>query len=229
MVSLRGLRDPRDLPVHIAMLADPAFTVRAQAAQALLEGHTASPVLSAPLTNALKEAKDPEVRTMLARALGERPDTSIPALAELETQQTDPNARAQVIAALAKLGSLPHIEAFQRALLAARGDARAHQLGLADYIHASWLLPALATLLDDEEPLIELDPCHAEPRPDGPRMLRTCDWAARLISDITNEVPDFAEPTGWAQLTPQQRGTMREIAVRHSPHPIPSPPAGDTP
>lgn len=230
VACLRALADPRDLPVHVALLSDPALTVRLQAAQALLEGHAAVPVLGNMLTNALKEAKDPEVRTLLARALGERADTSVPALAELETQQTDPTARAQVIAALAKLGSPPHIDAFRRALASARGDARSHWLSLAEYVHASWLLPELAKLLDDEEKLVDLANCHVEEPPEERvSWLRTCDYAARLIAEITNDVPDFAEQTRWVGLTPEQRGTMREIAVRHSPHSGTPAPGGAAP
>lgn len=219
VACLRTIADPRDVPVYFSLLADPALTVRIQAAQALLENHASIPFLGDALIDALKAASDPEVRIPLTTALGDRTDADVAALADLETQQADPDVRAQFIAALAKQGSQPHVNAFRRALSVSRGEARIHWLGLAEYVCAPFMLPDLAAMLDDEENLISLGHCHSSDESnEGPRYLRTCDYAARLIGQITHEIPAFAEQNGWVGLTPEQRGVMREIALRHSPH-----------
>ena len=110
-------------------------------------------------------------------------------------------------------------QAFIRRLLDARGFNRLQALIEARKVGGAWLLPTLASLLDDEEKIfqgphvMELVNGIGECRMMG--CQRTCDVALDVIVELTKRKFAFLDETGlpMRNYTPEERDELRRAVA----------------
>lgn len=152
---------------------------------------------------------DADDRMQLALIIGDISGARIADLKKLRDEESHPAAREGCLVALAKLGDVPSEHQFLDALDEARGQTLKRYLDHAEYIAQPWLLPGLARLLNNPEPLVFIGSFHVSGP--GPDYLRVCDLAVDLIAKISNARFSFA--TGGAvNYTGSQLEEVREFS-----------------
>ncbi len=160
-----------------AALDDTDAMVRAVALRALQRRHAG--LNAGALLDERARLADPLVRHHLALLLvGLATSAQLPALQQYWQMEDDAHAREGLLVAMASLGDFDARQCLLALLDMARGRERARLLGHAQLLHASWLLPALADMLDDETPGLRIG---VDGLP-GPEYLRCCDLALNLIA-----------------------------------------------
>lgn len=186
--------------LFVAALSDDSPQVRSVALNALYE--RPDPNAYRSLVGELDRNDDSYVRQQVALLLGRFQGTAnISDLkARLEREQHE-QAREGIIAALAKMGDELSIEVFREGLQHSSGRDRSRYLEYVEYINASWILPDLVFLLDDETPVMRIG---VDAMPELPHYLRVCDIAINLASDISGQ--SFSFPiSGSINYTQDQR------------------------
>ncbi|MFO0556068.1 MAG: HEAT repeat domain-containing protein [Polyangiaceae bacterium] len=186
---LLRVEHPNAAHALVLALDDPHFQVRGAALSGL--ERRAQPVMQAALFAAYDRAEDPWTRSGIARALGRvGAALDVRALRERCDREPDPVAREGCVVALARAGEPAAREQFARQLHAARGEDLLHLFEQCAYLHAPWLLPALAPLLEDETPVSFYGGHDPEGRPPG--ALRVCDLAVNLAQEISGAAFSFS-------------------------------------
>ena len=157
----------------------------------------------------LANADDPVARKQIYLSLG-RIARNQSDVGELQSRcSSEPLARTECFAALARLGQTAAKEEFQKGLEDTNLDIIRTHLDLSDYVGGTWQLPVLAGLLADERPAVS-----AGDVPEGSaNYLRVCDIAAFAIAEIAKTRFSF-DPDEVEQFSPEQREELRQYASR---------------
>ncbi len=180
LLCLAETGGPPAVPAFLASLGDGEPVVRATALRGLTRRAAAGDVPA--MLAALRRVEDPGTRADLVlqvARLGTPADR--PALADRCAGWHDAESTTACVTALAWLGDDAARRDFTNRLIASRDRTRARYLEYAGQIHAAWLLPALAAVLADTEPVRWIGVDGGPP----PETLRACDVAVNLIASIT--------------------------------------------
>lgn len=203
LLCLAETGGPEAVRALLDRTADDDPTVRAAALRGLHRRATAAD--GAALLDAATRVADPDTHQALLVLLGQvQAIAELPALRDRCAHESNAVVQDGCIVARAWLGDDAGREAFRQRLIASRGRARAQWVGWAEQIRAAWLVPALPSLLDDEEPVRWIG---VDGRP-GPETLRVCDVAVNLVTEITGRRWSFAVRAN-VQYTPRQRDEVR--------------------
>ena len=159
-------------------LNDSSADVRMVASQAL--GRRPFPDALPYLLSAVRTSADPAIRRNCALAAGMIPGASASKLGESSRAEKDPEVQMALVQARARLGDGEARREFLAGLTSAQGQVRAAWLERCRYVGQPWVLPALASWVDDTHPAVRIG---ADGVP-GPQYLRVCDVVINLAASV---------------------------------------------
>ncbi len=162
-------------------LLDDDDQVAMAAAKAL--HRVATPPIAPTLLQAFDRAREPAVKREAALVLGRvAGPTELLAMKQRWETAAEGQAKEGLTIALAGRGDEDAREEFVNHLLASAGPDRLRWLENAELVAQTWLLPALAEILDDKTPVLRV---AVDAHPELIQALRACDLALILIAKIT--------------------------------------------
>lgn len=211
-IALRCLNEsggPGIAKVFAKALFDEAPTTR-MAALAGLQRHYESSAYPQVLA-AYDKSEDPSLRQQLALLIGKVPEGQPSDLRQRYAQEKDSLAREGIITALARLGDAQARNEFDMRLRNSRDRERKRFLEYAEYISQTWVVAALAAVLNDKTPILRIG---VDGLPGAvPEYLRACDIAVNLIAKISGATFSFPV-NGRTNYSDAQLQEVRQVAMR---------------